>query len=95
MGKIRLQLDTLAVESFDTTQPLRAEGTVEGHQFTIGCQPITDGCQTADPTCYRTCASCGGETCYSACLFFTCTCDCTLQRTFCLPCNTGLDCGPG
>lgn len=77
MRKIRLELHTLAVESFDTTQPLRTEGTVEGHQFTVGCPPITAmGCQTAGPTCYRTCASCGGS-CYDAtCVSCPTNCDC-------------------
>lgn len=91
MRKIRLQLDMLAVESFGTTHPVRAEGTVDGHQLTVGCQPITAaGCQTAGPTCYRTCASCAG----TACVEFTCTCFCTLEPTFCVACDTRLDCGP-
>ncbi|HEY0016230.1 MAG TPA: hypothetical protein VGC13_07920 [Longimicrobium sp.] len=62
MKKLKLQLDDLGVESFDTTCTVREKGTVVGEQGTCTCntQCTCPGC----PTCYNTCAyTCDDATC--------------------------------
>lgn len=86
MKKIRLQLDALAVESFETTAAEKAKGTVFGEE----CSCLTDctcpGCPTCDNTCPLSCNgtcnefTCGGD---DTCLDSPCqtypnqTCGCT------------------
>lgn len=55
MLKVKLQLDDLQVESFDTAPPRKAKGTVFGEQCT--CQTICTcpGCYTCDASCNETC----------------------------------------
>lgn len=81
MKKIRLELDTLSVESFDTTGgPAEARGTVHGHLPPYSYQ--------------RYCSD--GTTCLDTCEFEGCTgtnaTDCgTCNATECGTCNT--NCG--
>jgi hypothetical protein len=71
MHKLKLDLDQLAVESFDTIPSDGARrGTVQG----FGPTPLIT-CNT----CYDTCASCGGTcdnscggTCYCGSGYYTC-----------------------
>jgi hypothetical protein len=77
MSKLRLRLDELAVESFDTSAARAERGTVVGQQLCTcqtactcpGC-PTCANYATCDPTCPETCddyscaVSCGG-TCHS------------------------------
>lgn len=87
MSKLRLRLDTLMVESFDTTAMEAPRGTVFGEQ----CSCPTN-CPTCEHTCAYTCddatcpacptcaASCngtcdGGGTCYASC-YGTCEASC-------------------
>ena len=77
MKKLRLDLDELAVESFDTQKDAREKGTVVGEQCSCGgtCYPEATCPQTCaytcdDPTCAYTCddATCAGLTCnYESC----------------------------
>ena len=75
MNKLKLNLDELSVESFDTTRNEKATGTVFGEQCTCYTQCTCPGCPTCDATCPATCAytcddaSCGGS------------CDCTYDYT--------------
>ncbi len=83
MKKLALNLEDLAVESFDTSGKAAARGTVIGHDETTGpyvvcsCAPTPNHTEqvscngTCDNSaCYGTCdASCGGTCDY--------TCDCT------------------
>ena len=65
MRKLRLQLEDLQVDTFQTTAPEKPKGTVFGEQCTCYTQCTCPGC----PTCagYGTCdASCNG-TCYASC----------------------------
>lgn len=61
MGKLRLELDDLTVESFDTGDEQRRRGTVQGHDTveTEWCTGYPDclskRCQTPNDTCYGTC----------------------------------------
>ena len=70
MRKIRLHLESIAVESFHTTPPHPAEGTAVAHQFSG--QPATCGA-TCARTCWETCpASCDDATCVTC---PTCFCE--------------------
>jgi hypothetical protein len=67
--KLKLQLDQLNVDSFNTSTPRSEKGTVFGEQCTCYTECTCPGCPTCDATCAYTCddASCGG------------TCDCTYE----------------
>ena len=67
MRKLRLQLDDLLIESFDTTPVQKAKGTVFGEQCTCPTQCTCPGCPTCAASCNGTCdASCNG-TCAASC----------------------------
>lgn len=72
MRKIRLQIDSLAVESFATDEPVLGLGTVRAH-FTTPQDP----CTSADDalTCARR------RTDYASCQV---QCECTIQGQKCL-----------
>jgi hypothetical protein len=88
MDKLRLHLDDLAVDSFDTTCQAKEKGTVFGEQCTCYTVCTCPGCPTCAATCAQTCddatcpqcptcaASCNG-TCAGATCEGTCggTCD--------------------
>jgi hypothetical protein len=85
MRKLKLELDGLAVESFDTL-PGRdtRRGTVEA--FITGPNTTCfEYNETYAPTCAATCASCAGDTCA-----FTCgaTCNYTCDDPSCVTCLT-------
>jgi hypothetical protein len=75
MNKIKLHLEALAVDSFDTTASARSKGTVFGEQCTCYTVCTCPGCPTCDGTCPATCPytcdgySCGGE---ATCAGHTC-----------------------
>jgi hypothetical protein len=67
MQKLKLQLDHLRVESFDTTAVREEKGTVFGEQCTCYTVCTCPGCATCDASCNGTCdASCNG-TCNASC----------------------------
>lgn len=75
MRKLRLQLDDLRIDSFDTTHAQQAKGTVFGEQCTCYTQCTCPGCPSCDESCNGTCdvscfdtcdVSCDG-TCYKTC----------------------------
>jgi hypothetical protein len=68
MNKLKLNLDQLAVESFDTSRPAKAEGTVFGEQCTCRTQCTCPGC----PTCYASCNGSCGASCNGTCYEATC-----------------------
>jgi hypothetical protein len=75
MAKLKLQLDDLLVDSFQTTEPLRPKGTVFGEQCTCYTQCTCPGCPTCYASCNGTCdASCNG-TCGASCNGSCATCD--------------------
>jgi hypothetical protein len=73
--KLKLKLDDLQVDTFQTTAAQKQKGTVFGEQCTCYTQCTCPGC----PTCYASCngscdASCNGtcgatcdESCYGTC----------------------------
>ncbi|HEX6912122.1 MAG TPA: hypothetical protein VF142_17095 [Longimicrobium sp.] len=94
-SKLTLNLDDLAVDSFDTTRGEKQKGTVFGEQCTCwtACgQNTCPGCPTCDATCNNTCddytcaASCNG-TCNNCtgwtCDEYTCACPDTCLKTGC------------
>jgi modification target Cys-rich repeat protein len=77
--KLTLNVEQLAVDSFDTSTASAKRGTVFGEQCTCYTQCTCPGC----PTCYNTCAAtcvntCDDHTCAASCNG-TCgaTCDCS------------------
>ena len=87
--KLRLELDALRVESFDTADARAGAGTVRGHQEDAEheivdepgeVQPCTCGC-TRDGACGSD-TVCGAVTCGTNC-FNTCYPGCTSPATGC------------
>jgi hypothetical protein len=79
MRKLKLQLEDLQIDSFQTTSPEKPKGTVFGEQCTCYTQCTCPGC----PTCagYGTCdASCNG-TCQTNCNCSGATCDASCNGT--------------
>ncbi len=82
MPKLKLDLDQLAVDSFDTEAPPRRSGTVFGEQCTCYTQCTCPGCPTCDASCNGTC----GGTCEASC---NGTCGGTCEAS----CNGTCNCG--
>jgi hypothetical protein len=83
MKKLRLHLEDLQIDSFQTTPGEKTKGTVFGEQCTCYTQCTCPGCPTCDASCNGTCdASCNG-TCDASC---NGTCDC--------PPGTDYQCNP-
>lgn len=75
-GKLKLNLEQLSVDSFDTTDGGNTRGTVIGEQCTCWTycgQNTCPGCPTCDASCNGTCgaATCGNS-CYGTCYEATC-----------------------
>ena len=74
--KLKLKLEDLSVDSFDTMRSDKARGTVFGEQCTCPTACSCPGCPTCDASCNGTCDPSCAESCLS-------TCDVS-----CLSCNT-------
>ena len=66
--KLKLNLDQLTVDSFDTSASEKPRGTVFGEQCTCYTQCTCPGCPTCDATCPYTCE----QTCPNTCDQYTC-----------------------
>ncbi len=111
MKKMKLSLDDLKVESFETTPESKddSQGTVFayftpglGNTCDPGCTNATCGptCATCDSTCVNTCGNTCGSTCEGTCASNTCgnTCLATCPNTCantCSACGSGLTCDCG
>jgi hypothetical protein len=78
--KLKLNLEQLTVDSFDTAPREKSKGTVFGEQCTCYTNCTCPGCPTCDASCNNTCATCGentcAQTCENTCLDATCNlCD--------------------
>ena len=73
MKKIHLDLDTLSVESFDTTTPAGTKGTVLGHDTAGGTTAGGTQHQTLDLDCET--EFCSGPTNYGSCVTGCISCD--------------------
>jgi hypothetical protein len=63
MKKMKLNLEQLAVDSFDTSTALEKRGTVFGEQCTCPTNCTCPGC----PTCYESCNGTCGDSCHGTC----------------------------
>lgn len=79
MNKLKLHLDDLLVESFDTSRPTERQGTVFGEVCTCAytCDDPTCAITCDDATCVYTCddPSCA-ESCNGTCDGYTCLDSC-------------------
>jgi hypothetical protein len=100
MEKLKLNLDDLKVESFDTTPDVRGQpkGTIYGHTDHAQVCSVNMTCfQQTCPDFYtcdggQGCQSAGG-TCYEACTYYNCP-TVTANNCTCVDnCNTGY-CNP-
>jgi hypothetical protein len=99
-AKLKLNLEQLSVDSFNTTAAEKPKGTVFGEQCTCYTQCTCPGCPTCDHTCAHTCddATCPAcptcaASCNGSCAGASCenTCHDTCAFT-CAACNTGEAC---
>ncbi len=102
--KLKLNLEDLSVDSFDTTRPAHKQGTVFGEQCTCYTQCTCPGCPTCDASCNGTCAgTCGENTCVASCngtcapatCRFSCgytTCECPEQTCLDTACGNSPCC---
>lgn len=71
--KLKLQLDDLRVETFDTVPVQKVKGTVFGEQCTCYTECTCPGCATCEESCDGTCgwscspSNCGDPSCGTAC----------------------------
>jgi hypothetical protein len=82
MNKLKLRLDDLRVDTFQTTSVQKAKGTVFGEQCTCYTQCTCPGCPTCDASCNGTCdasyngtCACtreGDDTCFVSCQMTEC-----------------------
>jgi hypothetical protein len=88
-SKLTLNLEDLAVDTFDTTATQKAKGTVFGEQCTCYTQCTCPGCPTCDATCPNTCNyTCDDATCPYTCDDASCGGGCaTLAYTNCWRCE--------
>ena len=88
MHKLKLDLERLTVESFDTIPADAARsGTVQAFA-SVGdstCRQEICYFETYAPTCAATCASCAGATCAATCAN---TCGYTCDDPSCATCDT-------
>jgi hypothetical protein len=90
--KLRLNLEDLTVDSFDTTRTEKPKGTVFGEQCTCYTNCTCPGCPTCDHTCAYTCddATCPQcPTCYASC---NGTCNCPTNNTCGYSCDYSCMC---
>ena len=89
MNKLKLRLDDLRVDTFQTTPVKKEKGTVFGEQCTCWTNCTCPGCPTCDASCNGTCdASCNG-TCGGSCAG---TCDASCGGTCDWTCDYTCNC---
>lgn len=76
--KLRLNVEDLAVDSFDTCRNEKGKGTVFAEEqctcWTQCGQNTCPGCPTCDASCNGSCAATCAATCYNTCDDYTCGC---------------------
>lgn len=73
MRKLRLDLDQLTVDTFDTSTAAKEKGTVFGEQCTCNTVCTCPGCPSCDATCPATCAyTCDDWSCGGSCFLTEC-----------------------
>ncbi|HEX6373895.1 MAG TPA: hypothetical protein VF006_33510 [Longimicrobium sp.] len=86
MNKLKLRLDDLLVDTFQTTGASREKGTVFGEQCTCYTQCTCPGC----PTCYASCNGTCDASCNGSCVA---TCDASCYGSCDWTCDYSCDCG--
>ena len=89
-GKLKLNLDQLEVDSFDTiSRGAAGRGTVRGEQCTCYTNCTCPGCPTCYASCNGTCDATCPATCAYTCDDNTCagTCDCGTYDYTCEGCT--------
>jgi len=80
MKKLKLEIDSLDVESFESTRVEAGAGTVQGAAYTPGCPDSMHVCPLTDPSrdpCGETYSPCGDTSdpaCGGSAGFTWCTC---------------------
>jgi hypothetical protein len=74
--KLKLDLDDLTVDSFDTSRPAPKSGTVFGEQCTCYTNCTCPGCPTCDASCNGTCGGTCEASCNGTCAGGTCGASC-------------------
>jgi hypothetical protein len=83
-SKLKLDLEQLTVDSFDTSVSEKPKGTVFGEQCTCYTNCTCPGCPTCDATCPNTCAyTCDDASCNGTCGATCNTCDYSCYDTEC------------
>jgi len=87
-SKLKLNMEDLAVDSFDTTLREKTEGTVFGEECTCDTACTCPGC----PSCYESCNGTCDDTCAYTCDDDTCAYSCdgacaTIRFTNCWKCG--------
>jgi hypothetical protein len=70
--KLKLQLDQLTVDSFDTSAVRQEKGTVFGEQCTCYTQCTCPGCPSCYESCNGSCNNTCNASCYGTCYEATC-----------------------
>jgi hypothetical protein len=93
MRKIKLDIDSLRVESFDLESEANGPSTIQGYAEAVGgAEPATNspscptnGCGTCYETCWKTCAyTCEGTTGGTETQWYSCNpCDATTPEDGC------------
>jgi hypothetical protein len=65
--KLKLNLEQLTVDSFDTSASEKPRGTVFGEQCTCYTNCTCPGCPTCDASCNGTCGGTCAGSCYGTC----------------------------
>jgi hypothetical protein len=99
VNKLKLRLDDLLVDTFQTTSAAKEKGTVFGEQCTCYTNCTCPGCPTCDYTCGQSCGgsceySCNGscvETCHNSCANDSCLGSCGLDSCY-YSCPQGMTC---
>jgi hypothetical protein len=83
-SKLKLDLEHLTVDSFDTSVSEKPKGTVFGEQCTCYTQCTCPGCPTCDATCPATCVNtCDDVSCNGTCGATCNTCNFSCYETEC------------
>ncbi|MFA7420500.1 MAG: hypothetical protein WCZ90_12520 [Melioribacteraceae bacterium] len=97
MGKLKLNLDEIKVESFEVQNNSKTNGTVLGQEISYArtCFPMCEDtvevgscvtiCNTADATCPDTCTATCEESCNGSCVItYVSCCDICTDFEFCM-----------
>jgi len=98
MKKLKLELDELKVESFQTDRGASARGTVRGQgegSYELGCPTMDPSCNgSCEGTCPGSCVGTCGGSCYGSCDATCFSCDYSCYESGCRCSVEWSGCGP-